>query len=248
MSQVINTTEQPILLYDLYHRMHSQFLCIDVNCGEIDKLIYVSIPKNASTWVGENYFHNKNNTENFKYHDIENIVKIYRCKFIVILRDPLDRWISGMTQMIYTEPEQHFGYILGRPGVLTKRVAMINPMYIDTFDWETVIATVAYDNHTQKQIHFTRVIPFANIVWLKFDDNLKENFIDLMSSYGIQLTKNAGNTDNAANITKNNDVKTLVMKKIVNALDQHPEYSQKIIEYYHEDYALINLVKFYKKQ
>jgi hypothetical protein len=35
---------------------------------------------------------------------------------------------------------------------------------------------------------------------------------------------------------------------IVNALDQHPEYSQKIIEYYHEDYVLINLVKFYKKQ
>lgn len=234
MSQVINTTEQPILLHDLYHRMHSQFLCIDVTCGEIDKLIFVSIPKNASTWVGENYFHNRNNAKNFMYTDIENIVKIHRCKFIVILRDPLDRWISGMTQMIYTEPDQHF--------------TMINPMYIDTFDWETVIATVAYDNHTQKQIHFTRVVPFANIVWLKFDDNLKENFIDLMSSYGVQLIKNEGSTDNAANITNNNDKKISVMNKIVDVLDQHPEYSQKIIEYYHDDYALVNSVKFYKKQ
>jgi len=234
MSQVINTTEQPILLHDLYHRMHSQFLCIDVTCGEIDKLIFVSIPKNASTWVGENYFHNRNNAKNFMYTDIENIVKIYRCKFIVILRDPLDRWISGMTQMIYTEPDRHF--------------SKINPMYIDTFDWETVIATVAYDNHTQKQIHFTRVVPFENIVWLKFDDNLEENFIDLMSSYGVQLIKNDGNTDNAANITNNNDKKISVMNKIVSVLDQHPEYSQKIIEYYHDDYALINSVKFYKKQ
>jgi len=234
MSQVINTTEQPILLHDLYHRMHSQFLCIDVTCGEIDKLIFVSIPKNASTWVGENYFHNRNNAKNFMYTDIENIVKIHRCKFIVILRDPLDRWISGMTQMIYTEPDRHF--------------SKINPMYIDTFDWETVIATVAYDNHTQKQIHFTRVVPFANIVWLKFDDNLKENFIDLMSSYGVQLIKNDGNTDNAANITNNNDKKISVMNKIVSVLDQHPEYSQKIIEYYHDDYALVNSVKFYKKQ
>jgi len=234
MTQDNLTTEQPILLHDLYHRMHSQFLCIDVTCEEIDKLIFVSIPKNASTWVGENYFHNRNNAKNFMYTDIENIVKIYRCKFIVILRDPLDRWISGMTQMIYTEPDRHF--------------SKINPMYIDTFDWETVIATVAYDNHTQKQIHFTRVVPFENIVWLKFDDNLEENFIDLMSSYGVQLIKNDGNTDNAANITNNNDKKISVMNKIVSVLNQHPEYSQKIIEYYHDDYALINSVKFYKKQ
>ena len=69
-----------------------------------------------------------------------------------------------------------------------------------------------------------------------------------MSSYGVQLIKNDGNTDNAANITNNNDKKISVMNKIVSVLDQHPEYSQKIIEYYHDDYALINSVKFYKKQ
>jgi len=234
MSQSINTTGQPILLHDLYHRMQSQFLCVNVTHGEVDKLIFVSIPKNASTWVGENYFHQGNNCENLKYYDIENIVKINRCKFIVILRDPLDRWISGMTQMIYTEPYQPF--------------EQVNNMHIDTFDWETVIATVAYDNHTQKQINFTRVVLFENIIWLKFDDHLKENFIDLMSSYGIQLINNEGDANNAANITKNHDVKTSVMEKIIDALNQHPEYSQKIIEYYHEDYALINSVEFYKKQ
>jgi len=48
MTQDNLTTEQPILLHDLYHRMHSQFLCIDVTCEEIDKLIFVSIPKNES--------------------------------------------------------------------------------------------------------------------------------------------------------------------------------------------------------
>jgi hypothetical protein len=150
----------------------------------------------------------------------------------VILRDPLDRWISGITQIIYTEPKTLAG--------------VSNNMHIATFDWKLAMEKIEYDNHTQKQVDFIYGIPQDQIVWLKFDDQLKDNFINLMLSYGCDVeNKNLKNKDN---ITRKNSVKHSVIKKITDKLNQHPEYRQKIFDHYHEDYALINSVKFYKKQ
>ena len=127
----------------------SRVIHVDPVLYGISRLIYVNIPKNASSWISLQFNQGVNHdATNINYYDV---VDLTQCRFIVILRDPLDRWISGMTQMIYTEPE-------------TDLDGVANSMNIDTFDWETVIATVAYDNHTQKQIHFTRVVPFENIV------------------------------------------------------------------------------------
>ena len=219
----------------------SRVVNIDPVLYGIGQLIYVNIPKNASSWISLQFNQGINrDAENINYYDI---VDLTQCQFIVILRDPLDRWIAGMTQMIYTEPDQHFGHILGRPGVLTKRVAMINPMYIDTFDWELVMEKIEYDNHTQKQVDFIHGIPQDRIVWLKFDSQLKDNFANLMLSYGCDVEIKKSDKDN---ITPKDSAKHAVMDKIVSKLDQHTKYRQKIIDHYHEDYALINSVKFYK--
>lgn len=225
-----------------FHQLgQSRVINVDPVLYSIGQLIYVNIPKNASSWISLQFNQGINHdAENINYYDI---VDLTQCQFIVILRDPLDRWISGMTQMIYTEPDQHFGYILGRPGVLTKRVSMINSMYIDTFDWELVMEKIEYDNHTQKQVDFIYGIPQDRIVWLKFDNQLKDNFANLMLSYGCEVEIKKSDRDN---ITKENSAKHSVMNKIVSKLDQHTEYRQKIINYYHEDYALIDSVKFYK--
>lgn len=227
-----------------FHQLgQSRVINIDPVLYGISQLIYVNIPKNASSWALLQFNQGiSHDAKNINYYDI---VDFAQCQFIVILRDPIDRWISGMTQMIYTEPEQHFGYILGRPGVLTKRVAIINPMYIDTFDWELCMEKIEYDNHTQKQVDFIYGIPHNQIVWLKFDDQLKDNFINLMLSYGCDVEIKKSDKDN---ITKENSIKQSVMNKIASKLDQNIEYRQKIIDYYHEDYDLFNTVSFYKKQ
>jgi hypothetical protein len=120
-----------------------------------------------------------------------------------------------------------------------------NNMNINTFDWEHVIEKIEHDNHTQKQVDFIYSIPQDQIVWLKFDDQLKDNFINLMLSYGCDVEIKKSDRENT---TKENSAKHSVIDKIVSKIGQHPEYRQKIIDYYHEDYALINSVKFYKKQ
>ena len=67
-----------------------------------------------------------------------------------------------------------------------------------------------------------------------------------MLSHGCDIeNKNRKGKDN---IRSKHSTKNSVMKKIGSKLDQHPEYRQKIIDHYHEDYALINSVKFYNKQ
>ena len=66
-----------------------------------------------------------------------------------------------------------------------------------------------------------------------------------MLSYGYNVEIKKSDKDN---ITPKNSAKHSVIKKITDKLNQHPEYCQKIIDYYHEDYDLFNTVSFYNKQ
>jgi hypothetical protein len=220
---------QPLAISKAHPLGQSRVINIDPVLYGISQLIYVNIPKNASSWISLQFNQGINcDAENINYY---NIVDLTQCQFIVILRDPLDRWISGMTQMIYTEPE-------------TDLDSIANNMNINSFDWELVMEKIEHDNHTQKQVDFIYGIPQDQIVWLKFDDQLKENFINLMLLYGCNVEIKKSDKDN---ITLENSVKHSVIKKITDKLNQHPEYSQKIIDYYHEDYDLFNTVPFYKK-
>ena len=214
-----------------FHQLgQSRVINIDPALYGISQLVYVNIPKNASSWISLQFNQGINrNAENINYYDI---VDLTQCRFIVVLRDPLDRWIAGMTQMIYTEPA-------------TDLDGVANNMNIDTFDWDLVMEKIEHDNHTQKQVDFIYNIPQDQIVWLKFDDQLKDNFINLMLSYGCDVEIKKSDKDN---VTPKNSAKHSVMNKIVSKLNQHVEYSQKIIDYYHKDYDLFNTVSFYKKQ
>jgi len=214
-----------------FHQLgQSRVINIDPALYSISQLVYVNIPKNASSWISLQFNQGINrDAENINYYDI---VDLTQCRFIVVLRDPLDRWIAGMTQMIYTEPA-------------TDLDGVANNMNIDTFDWDLVMEKIEHDNHTQKQVDFIHDIPQDQIVWLKFDDQLKDNFINLMLSYGCDVEIKKSDKDN---ITLKNSAKHSVIKKITDKLNQHPEYRQKIIDHYHEDYDLFNTVSFYKKQ
>ena len=220
---------QPLANSKAHPLGQSRVINVDPVLYGISQLIYVNIPKNASSWISLQFNQGINHdAENINYYDI---VDLAQCRFIVILRDPLDRWISGMTQMIYTEPYQLFD--------------QVNNIHIDTFDWELVMEKIEYDNHTQKQVDFIYSIPHNQIVWLNFDNQLKDNFINLMLSYGCNVEIKKSDKDN---ITPKHSAKRSVINKIVSKLDQHPEYRQKIINHYHEDYDLFNTVSFYKKQ
>lgn len=74
----------------------------DINkCIVFNKNVILSIPKNASTSLRTISLHHRINNLNF---EIENC--------IVILRNPLKRWVSSLYQFIYESREEDFKYIL----------------------------------------------------------------------------------------------------------------------------------------
>ena len=163
---------QPLANSKFHQLGQSRVINVDPVLYGISRLIYVNIPKNASSWISLQFNQGINHdAENINYYDI---VDLAQCRFIVILRDPLDRWISGMTQMIYTEPK-------------TDLDGVANNMNINTFDWELGMEKIEYDNHTQKQVDFIYSIPHNQIIWLNFDKQLKNNFINLILSYRCNI-------------------------------------------------------------
>jgi hypothetical protein len=206
----------------------SRFMDLPTPINGISKLVYVQIPKNASCW--------------FKHHFMPaDAYNYYTDGFdsnkhlaLVVLRDPVERWTSGIGQ-----------YLIGwTPG---------SKFYIDIIDWESLTTQVTLDDHTQPQSDFIANLPYDNIVWFKCDDNLPNNFIDFMKKYNInvKLLDEKDDVTNIFNITKKVQPgsqtvsQQTVVDKIISKLNENPKYLDRIKEFYQDDYKLYNTVSYY---
>lgn len=198
----------------------SKFLSLANSIGTTSGLVYVNIPKNASCWV-KNHF----DGIDFNYY---NGFDPTQHRVIVILRDPLERWVSGFVQMISGDDSN-------------------SDMGIDNIVWDEIFDTIAYDNHTQKQIDFIANIPHDSIDWFCFEDNLVNNYVNYMLNYGITIIPKDESTFHNKNIfnrTSHDAYRRYLTSRVLEILNS--EYQQKIQNFYKEDYQLINSVKFYE--
>jgi hypothetical protein len=194
----------------------------------ISKLVYVHIPKNASCW--------------FKHHFMpSDYYNYYKDGFdgnkqlaLIVLRDPVERWISGIAQyLVGFTPEHRF--------------------YIDNIDWEALMTKVVLDEHTKPQFDFLTDLPTDNIIWFKFDNNLTTNFVDFMKKYNvnINLLDERNDTTNIFNITKKVQAgshtlaQQTIVDKIINKLNENPKYIDRIKDFYQYDCKLYNTVPYY---
>jgi hypothetical protein len=206
----------------------SRFMNLSTPVDSISKLIYVQIPKNASCWF-KHHFMPADAYNYYKdgFDDNENLA-------LVVLRDPVERWISGIAQ-----------YLVGfTPG---------HKFYIDNIDWESLTTQVVLDEHTQPQSDFIANLPTDNIVWFKCDSNLPNNFIDFMKKYNVNIKLLDENNDvtNIFNVTKkvqpgsHTVAQQTIVDKIINNLNENPKYLDRIKEFYQNDYKLYNTVPYY---
>ena len=227
-----------MIIPEAYHSMHpmgdSTYVAVDPPVDHVSGLVYVHIPKNASCWIkfhlnqarslGYNYYHQGFDAE-------KNLA-------LVVLRDPVERWISAMGQILVgTSPEY---------------------MHIDTMNWNEITSEIYRNNHTQPQHEFFANIPHDRIVWFRCDDFLKENFNIFLKKYNFNLEflSEENDINNIFNITKKvpekiiNNLKTpkqqQIVDKILWVLDQHPEYVERIKNLYQQDYKFFNSVPYYE--
>jgi len=198
----------------------------------------VNIPKNASSFLldwTERFGWRANNIKPYSHEILETII---------VLRDPVDRWISGISQYINT-------YILSVQGPN-------GPIFPDehTTDFDYVMSAAdfinGYNQNTERLL-FDLIFQFDDHVWLQtdfFEDlcsqknktyfYLDNNFVEKISVYlNIDIVKQLDYNSSTSNYNM-----TALQDFFKNRLKLRPELEARIIKAYSKDYELINSVTF----
>ncbi len=197
----------------------------------------VNIPKNASSYMLD--WARRHHWTTAVADDQSDTVT----EMIVILRDPLDRWVSGIVQYINT-------YILSVQGPN-------GPVFPDEpyspYNWSmNAVQWIDGYNQTTERLIFDVVNRFDDHVWPQheFFENLlpsvKRKYFLLDRNFDAAIADYLGFApylDLDSNSASNNANMRLLQKFFVDRLQQRPDLAQRVIKAYAKDYELIARTK-----
>ena len=197
----------------------------------------VNIPKNASSYMLDWARRHQWMTTVADDHS-DTITEM-----IVILRDPLDRWVSGIVQYLNT-------YILSVQGPN-------GPVFSDEpyspYNWPMdAVQWIDGYNQTTERLIFDVVNRFDDHVWPQheFVENLlpavKRKYFLLDHNFDAAIADYLGFApypDLDSNSAGNNANMRLLQKFFVDRLQQRPDLAQRVIKAYAKDYELISRTK-----
>ena len=184
-------------------------------------LCYIPIPKNSSSYVGQLLLKNGWATDNFLTTDLSNK------NIIILLRDPKERWISGMVEYLCSsllkndKPSSYF----------------IN-------NWNDIIQDlifdqIIFDDHTEKQVYFIQGIPRENCVFFDSSNQPEQAIKQYLSTHSVDLNIDA---EIDRNQTSGNEYKEPLVSFLQDRLDKNPNLLNKLMNKYREDYTLWNAI------
>jgi hypothetical protein len=197
----------------------------------------VNIPKNASSYMLDWARRHQWMTTVADDHS-DTITEM-----IVILRDPLDRWVSGIVQYLNT-------YILSVQGP-NGPVFPDEPYSPHNWPMDAVQWIDGY-NQTTERLIFDVVNRFDDHVWPQheFVENLlpavKRKYFLLDHNFDAAIADYLGFApypDLDSNSAGNNANMQLLQKFFVDRLQQRPDLAQRVIKAYAKDYELIARTK-----
>lgn len=181
-----------------------------------NNIVYLPILKNAHRYVSVLL-----TAYNFKPSSTVN----YNDKsFLVILRDPVERWFAGASQFLYRH---------------TSNLEINNEIL------ELLTHLIVLDGHTRSQINFLNGIDISKSVFFNCDDEDFEEKIQHYCRYtfGGIVDMNSLKPENVNYNTSNPYYIDLKQKmKELCSVDQRA----RLEKYYSYDYELLNNVKFYR--
>jgi len=219
--------------------------------------IYINIPKNASSWMKNNFggwFYNFR-TKQFNQTvlpdadpEIESILQNLKPPvYIIILRDPIDRWLSGSAQVFFECPPN-------------------DPEFFMNYSDNLIFNTIVFDEHTAPQTMFLKNVDLSQAVWFDCTDNLTDQLVAWsQDKFNIDPKPASAYEENVYKISKLNipqrldniplrfnwidNLSNWTMMQCIDALKHrlfsNPEHLKKLKEFYKDDYALRESVKFY---
>ena len=182
-------------------------------CWHHSQFTYIHIPKNASSFV-------KGCLINNGWQHSNTFVKSEH--YIVVLRDPLERWLSGMAEY------------------------QVNSNQLD-LDIHTIFNTITFDDHTETQYYFLKHIQTSptmfNTTFLKFGESLRSNLNTFLLANGFSY-----GVTGVPNINASTDIKQAIKNRLRQVMDVYPEFKTRIQEHFAVDYNLYENVKFYDQE
>lgn len=202
--------------------------------------VYINIPKNASSWMKENFGGFEYDWNNHRFTaDVTSAITLKRGltapkKYVVLLRDPVSRWVSGFAQYFW-------GWDPSFPGYYTS---------LEPDHW---FRKVWFDDHTRPQVDFLQGLDKENTIWFDCDRNLSSNVRHWIKDKFDQDIRDLDNDpENAYNVSSrgrpwptNGITQKQIMDHVRSAMDQNPNYQQSLLEFYHQDVELRAEVEFY---
>jgi hypothetical protein len=182
---------------------------------------YVNIPKNASSefkfifkdWKKSNY----------------NVDTPPDNKYIVILRDPTERWVSGITEFLIGN--------YSHPGQLNKELSIdeITTAIESSFVQNLISNFVIFDPHTLPQCYFLQNLNISDIAFF-YQDQLVVNRVSKYVGLSGQITN--------ANNTVENEKKTIISTAVKKMISKNTSIQKIIDMHYYCDFRLFDKILF----
>lgn len=180
-------------------------------------LIYINIPKNASSWTKPNL--TELGWEFYNYID-DNLLHKHA---IIVLRDPIERWLSGICEY----------FTLYHPDADLNNAG--------TAFWELLVDRVTFDDHTEKQIFFIDGVNLNNATFFYCNEFYRMYIQQFLRDHGFD---NSYSHYKFKHTTEESDIRKK-FKSYFEPLLQNEKYKNHIKKHFAKDYDLINTVKFY---
>jgi hypothetical protein len=114
---------------------------------------YINIPKNASTFIKRQLI----NTNGFIHSDI----LIHADQYLIVLRDPIERWISAVAQLL-TAKDNHMSY-------------------------DKLANIITTDDHTETQTYFLQNVEIDKCIFFMVNSNLSKNLQQWLDNNGYKM-------------------------------------------------------------
>lgn len=181
------------------------------------KQTYIPIFKNAHTYVESVFI----KLCNWKTYDVLDDINSHTK--IIILRDPLDRWISGISEYIHLH---HKNWNIDNRDLL-----------------DLLYDVIIIDEHTKPQVNFLDGINIENCVFFKMDNNFTFNLHDWIQKNVSPFIKfNHALYSQSHNRSDTKPLQNTIKQKLYGL---ELCFRQRVEQCYKDDYDLFYSVKFY---
>lgn len=181
-------------------------------------LMYVNIPKNASSWTKPNL--KDWGWQHYNYH----LDNLYHKHALIVLRDPVERWLSGIGEYMYLYHKN------------------LDLAHFSKCFFDLVFDKISFDDHTEQQVLFLEKLNLKNCTFFWCGSNYRELFGKFLNDRGMP---NQYAKYDYQHVTETSPIRMQFKEIFKQTLDNNSKYIRQLKQHFSKDYHLIQSIKFY---